>query len=222
MNVNIGKQLIVAKSQLPIELYNALVTARGNFVNGCEALWRRVLELESEWNSDISTLFKQSQKILVKDGLDILCDSQGILRSLTSVDAWKFHVTTYFLKPYLKLASVLVVVRLLKGKPCPQLQEVAQPQADRSRRSTWQMEADRSEMKSSATKTWHLLRYTSKSFLHAPQPISSEISQWDINPSLLMRNKLSSSLSASHNNQSPVEYSHTSFAELWWSLSSWR
>ena len=37
MNVNIGKRLIVIKLPLPVELFNALVTARGNFVNGCEA-----------------------------------------------------------------------------------------------------------------------------------------------------------------------------------------
>jgi hypothetical protein len=41
-------------------------------------------------------------RILVEDGLDILCGPQGILRSLTSVDAWNFHVTTHLLKPYLK------------------------------------------------------------------------------------------------------------------------
>jgi len=40
VNVNVGKYLIVAKPQLPVELFNALVMARGDFVtvNGCEAL----------------------------------------------------------------------------------------------------------------------------------------------------------------------------------------
>jgi hypothetical protein len=40
VNVNVGnlKHLIVAIPQLPVELFNALITARGNFVNGCEAL----------------------------------------------------------------------------------------------------------------------------------------------------------------------------------------
>ena len=36
MDVNVGKNLIVAKPQLPVELFNALVTARSNFVNGGE------------------------------------------------------------------------------------------------------------------------------------------------------------------------------------------
>ena len=36
--VTVGKHLIVAKPQLPVELFNALVTARSNFVNGGEAL----------------------------------------------------------------------------------------------------------------------------------------------------------------------------------------
>ena len=34
----LGSTFIVTKPQLPVELFNALVTARGNFVNGCEAL----------------------------------------------------------------------------------------------------------------------------------------------------------------------------------------
>ena len=38
MNVNVWKNLIVAKPQLPVELFNAIVTARGYFVNGCESL----------------------------------------------------------------------------------------------------------------------------------------------------------------------------------------
>jgi hypothetical protein len=38
VNVNVGKNVIVTKPQLPVELFNALVTARGNFVNGCESL----------------------------------------------------------------------------------------------------------------------------------------------------------------------------------------
>ena len=38
MDVNLGKNLIVAKPQLPVELFNALITAESNFVNGCEAL----------------------------------------------------------------------------------------------------------------------------------------------------------------------------------------
>jgi hypothetical protein len=38
VNVNVEKDLSVAKPQLPVELFNALVTARGNFVNGCESL----------------------------------------------------------------------------------------------------------------------------------------------------------------------------------------
>jgi len=41
-------------------------------------------------------------RILVKDGLDIFCSPQGILRSLRSVDTWNFHVRTHLLKPYLK------------------------------------------------------------------------------------------------------------------------
>ena len=32
VNVNVGKNLIVAKPQLPVELFNALVTARSNFM----------------------------------------------------------------------------------------------------------------------------------------------------------------------------------------------
>jgi hypothetical protein len=38
VNVNVGKNLIVAMPQLPVKLFNALVMASGNFVNGCEAL----------------------------------------------------------------------------------------------------------------------------------------------------------------------------------------
>ena len=38
VNVNLGKHLIVAKPQLPVELFNAIITARSNFVNGCEAV----------------------------------------------------------------------------------------------------------------------------------------------------------------------------------------
>jgi hypothetical protein len=37
-NANVGKSLTVAKPQLPVELFNALATARGNFLNGCESL----------------------------------------------------------------------------------------------------------------------------------------------------------------------------------------
>jgi hypothetical protein len=33
VNVNVGKNLIVAKPQLPVELVNVLATARSNFVN---------------------------------------------------------------------------------------------------------------------------------------------------------------------------------------------
>jgi hypothetical protein len=43
--------------------------------------------------------------ILIKNGLDIFCCPQRILRSLTSVDAWNFHVS-----------------KLLKSKLCPQPQ----------------------------------------------------------------------------------------------------
>jgi hypothetical protein len=38
VNVNVGKHLVVAIPQLAVELFNALVTASGNFVNGCDAL----------------------------------------------------------------------------------------------------------------------------------------------------------------------------------------
>jgi hypothetical protein len=38
VNVKVGKHLIVAKPQLPVKLFNALVTARGNLVNRCKAL----------------------------------------------------------------------------------------------------------------------------------------------------------------------------------------
>ena len=38
VNVNVWKNLIVAKPQLPVELFNVIVTTRGYFVNGCESL----------------------------------------------------------------------------------------------------------------------------------------------------------------------------------------
>jgi hypothetical protein len=38
MNVNVGMDLIIAIPQLPVKLFDALVTASGNFVNGREAL----------------------------------------------------------------------------------------------------------------------------------------------------------------------------------------
>jgi hypothetical protein len=31
-------------------------------------------------------------RILIKDGLDVFCSPQGILRLLTSVDAWNYHM----------------------------------------------------------------------------------------------------------------------------------
>jgi hypothetical protein len=44
--------------------------------------------------------------ILVKNGLDIFCCPQGILRSLKSVDAWNFHMSELtFLNHTSKLAS---------------------------------------------------------------------------------------------------------------------
>ena len=45
-------------------------------------------------------------RILVKDGLNIFCCPQGILRSLTSVDTWNFHMPELtFLNHTSKLAS---------------------------------------------------------------------------------------------------------------------
>jgi hypothetical protein len=46
MNINFAKFLIVAIPQLPVKPFNAFITASGDFVNGCEALGRTVLELE--------------------------------------------------------------------------------------------------------------------------------------------------------------------------------
>ena len=40
INVNVGKHLVVAIPQLPVELFDALVTASVNFVIGCEGQYR--------------------------------------------------------------------------------------------------------------------------------------------------------------------------------------
>ena len=46
MNINVRKFPIVAIPQLPVKSFNAFIMASGDFVNGCEALGRAVLELE--------------------------------------------------------------------------------------------------------------------------------------------------------------------------------
>ena len=40
INVNVGKHLVVAIPQLPVELFDALVTASVNFVIGCKGQYR--------------------------------------------------------------------------------------------------------------------------------------------------------------------------------------